>query len=50
LGSGIPSNFGRDGDALMILLTGGTKQRQQHDIEAAMNNWTDYKRRRPRPK
>ncbi len=42
--------FGRDGDVLVILLTGGTKQRQQRDIEAAKSNWTDYKRRRPRPK
>jgi putative addiction module killer protein len=41
--------FGRDGDVLVILLTGGTKQRQQRDIEAAKSNWTDYKRRRPRP-
>ena len=42
--------FGRDGDVLVILLTGGTKQRQQRDIEVAKGNWTDYKRRRPRPK
>jgi putative addiction module killer protein len=42
--------FGRDGDVLVILLTGGTKQRQQRDIETAKSNWTDYKRRRPRPK
>jgi putative component of toxin-antitoxin plasmid stabilization module len=35
---------------LVILLTGGTKQRQQRDIEAAKNNWADYKRRRARPK
>ncbi len=25
--------FGRDGDALVILLTGGARQRQQEDIE-----------------
>jgi putative addiction module killer protein len=35
--------FGRDGEALMILLTGGTKQRQQRDIDAARAYWRDYK-------
>jgi putative addiction module killer protein len=42
--------FGRDGDVLVILLTGGTKQRQQRDIDTAKVSWTDYKRRRPRAK
>ena len=32
----------------MILLTGGTKKRQQQDIDAVKALWTDYKRRRPR--
>lgn len=36
------------GDLLVILLTGGTKQRQNRDIEAAKDYWADYKRRRPR--
>ena len=27
----------------MILLTGGTKKRQQRDIEAAASMWRDYK-------
>src|SRR5665213_29475 len=49
-GPGYRVYFGRDGDVLVILLTGGTKQRQQRDIEAAQANWTDYKRRRSRPK
>jgi putative addiction module killer protein len=49
-GPGYRVYFGRDGDLLVILLTGGTKQRQQHDIESAKILWTDYKRRRPRPK
>ncbi len=49
-GPGYRVYFGRDGDVLAILLTGGTKQRQQRDIEAAKGNWADYKRRRPRPK
>ena len=29
---------------LVILLTGGTKKRQQRDIEAAAAFWRDYKR------
>jgi hypothetical protein len=31
---------------LVILLTGGTKKRQQRDIEAAHAMWASYKRRR----
>lgn len=38
--------FGRDGDVLVILLAGGTKKRQQRNIEAAQARWTDYKRRK----
>ncbi len=34
--------LGRDGETL-ILLTGGTKQRQQRDIERAKELWADYK-------
>ncbi len=49
-GPGYRVYFGRDGEVLVILLTGGTKQRQQRDIETAKHHWTDYKRRRPRPK
>jgi hypothetical protein len=30
----------------VILLTGGTKKRQQRDIEAARAYWQDYKRSR----
>ena len=45
-GPGYRIYFVRDGDALVILLGGGTKQRQQHDIAAAQARWTDYKRRR----
>jgi putative addiction module killer protein len=41
--------FGRDGETLVILLTGGTKQRQQRDIERAKELWADYKRRRKPP-
>ena len=45
-GPGYRVYFGRDGDRLVILLTGGTKKRQQRDIEAAKTSWTDYKRRK----
>lgn len=45
-GPGYRVYFGRDGATLVILLTGGTKKRQQRDIEAAKLCWTDYKRRR----
>jgi putative component of toxin-antitoxin plasmid stabilization module len=31
---------------LTILLGGGSKKRQQHDISAAVANWQDYKRRK----
>ena len=43
-GPGYRVYFGRDGDVLVILLTGGTKKRQQRDIEAATDFWRDYKR------
>jgi putative addiction module killer protein len=48
-GPGYRVYFGRDGGVLVILLTGGTKRRQQRDIEAAKAMWTDYKRRRRPP-
>ena len=38
--------FGKDGEHLVILLGGGTKQRQQRDINGAIANWQDYKRRK----
>jgi len=49
-GPGYRVYFGRDGDTFVILLGGGTKRRQQKDIEAAKAAWSDYKRRRPRAK
>jgi putative addiction module killer protein len=42
-GPGYRVYFGRDGDTLVILLTGGTKKRQQRDIDAAHTYWQDYK-------
>ena len=45
-GPGYRIDLGRDGDVLIILLGGGTKQRQQSDVAAAQERWLDYKRRK----
>jgi putative addiction module killer protein len=45
-GPGYRIYFGKDGERLVILLGGGTKKRQQRDIEEALLNWQDYKRRK----
>ena len=42
-GPGYRVYFGRDGDTLVILLNGGTKKRQQRDINDAHRYWQDYK-------
>ena len=49
-GPGYRIYFGRDGNVLIILITGGTKKRQQRDIKSAVAFWADYKaiKRRPR--
>ena len=47
-GPGYRVYFGRDGNVLVILLTGGTKKRQQRDIDTAKALWTDYKLQRPK--
>lgn len=45
-GPGYRIYFGRDGDTLVVLLGGGTKQRQQADIMTARTLWNEYKRRK----
>ena len=45
-GPGYRVYSGQDGPALVILLTGGTKQRQQRGIETAKLFWVDYRRRK----
>jgi putative addiction module killer protein len=45
-GPGYRIYLGREGDRLIVLLGGGTKKRQQHDIENALARWRDYKRRK----
>jgi putative addiction module killer protein len=42
-GPGYRVYFGQDSQTLVILLTGGTKKRQQRDIDAAHAYWRDYK-------
>jgi putative addiction module killer protein len=49
-GPGYRVYFGRDGEVLVILLTGGTKKRQQSDIAMAIELWADYRRRRRGPR
>ncbi len=44
-GPGIRVYFAREGDQAVILLAGGTKRRQQKDIELAKMRWRDYLRR-----
>ena len=46
VGPGYRVYFGRDGDVLIVLLGGGTKARQQGDIEGARELWQEYRRRR----
>ncbi len=45
-GPGYRVYFGKDGDKLVILLGGGTKKRQQRDIQNAQALWRDYKQRK----
>jgi putative addiction module killer protein len=47
-GPGYRIYFGRDGDHLVILLTGGTKRRQDEDIAEARARWNNYKARKAR--
>ena len=46
VGPGYRVYFGRDGDTLIVLLGGGTKARQQRDIEDARELWREYRRRK----
>jgi putative addiction module killer protein len=45
-GPGYRVYFGKDGERIVILLAGGTKKRQQRDIEDAAARWNDYKQRK----
>lgn len=45
-GPGYRVYFGKDGAEIAILVGGGTKKKQQRDIETAQELWNDYKRRK----
>lgn len=45
-GPGYRVYFGYDGRTLVILLAGGTKKRQQADIDVAKERWQEYKQRK----
>ncbi|MBW8748370.1 MAG: type II toxin-antitoxin system RelE/ParE family toxin [Acidobacteria bacterium] len=45
-GPGYRVYFGKDGEQLVILLGGGTKKRQNRDIEDAKVAWHEYKQRK----
>jgi putative addiction module killer protein len=45
-GAGYRVYIGKDGENLVILLGGGTKRRQQDDIDRAKYLWKEYKRKK----
>jgi putative addiction module killer protein len=45
-GPGYRVYFGREGDRAVVLLVGGTKKRQNADIQKAKACWADYRRRK----
>jgi len=49
-GPGYRVYFAKDGDKIILLLGGGTKKRQQKDINNAQDRWKDYKERKQKLK
>lgn len=45
-GPGYRIYYGKDGEKIIILLAGGTKKRQQQDIEKAKVLWHEFKKRK----
>lgn len=45
LGPGYRVYFGRDGETVVILLSGGEKRSQTSDIKRAKEYWSDYEKR-----
>lgn len=45
-GPGYRVYFGSHGPTIVVLVAGGTKVRQQHDINCAIDRWRDYRRRK----
>jgi len=46
-GPGYRIYFSKDGDALVVLLGGSSKQRQRQAIAVAGQAWREYKQRKP---
>jgi len=46
----LPRVFWKEGEQTVILLGGGTKQRQQNDIKLTLERWVDYKQRKKQQK
>ena len=49
-GPGYRVYFDKDGDAVVILLCGGTKKRRDRDMAMAHDRWADYKKRKAEEK
>jgi putative addiction module killer protein len=49
-GPGYRVYFSKDGDAVVILLGGGTKKHQGRDISTAQERWADYKKHKTQEK
>lgn len=49
-GPGYRVYFGKEGEEIVILLGGGTKKRQENDIQIATGRWEDYKQRKKQRK
>ncbi|MBL4758722.1 MAG: type II toxin-antitoxin system RelE/ParE family toxin [Rhizobiales bacterium] len=45
-GPGYRIYLGKDGNTIVVLLGGGTKRRQQSDIDTARLHWAEYKHRK----
>ncbi len=45
-GPGYRVYFGKVREQIVVLLGGGAKQRQQNDIQLALERWADYKHRK----
>ena len=45
-GPGYRVYFGKDGQEIVILLTSGTKKKQQREIATSHAYWKDYKKRK----
>lgn len=45
-GPGYRVYCGKDGEKIIILLAGGTKKRQQQDIQKAKEFWLEFKKRK----